>query len=629
MYTEEKCIQFFDNLKTKKHIVKDFAYEEYMFIKTIEESLQKESVIKKLYENNPEFVKNNNMVQFYLMGLKSTPIEILEDIINEPMSAQVLLKALENHTISEHSSRDKIYFDIQNALFDDTIKEHLYREIKPNNSFEMAEIYPLFARVTGGALDFLCKQLNFVNTACNLITDNRLAEEILDLHPDNEEIRTSIANNFRLSENVRNRAFNEGCIYEKITHTTDQMSSSMYESAIETLSMIDKVDEPIFQYSKRVITNLIQNNQLSESQQLDIVMRYANDKKTGYSWILDTLKKMTVYPSVFQKIVDTIGDGDINSVYIRDIFFSDNVPDKLLKERAKDAVKSLKGSMFISVDAEKLISKAISQKCIKDKTTYQTILDMNHYGFMEALTKDPYVPNDILRQIINKTINTNKSYIAIMAALNIGMNVYDTISGKKRESLYFEDVIKSITQPGPVKIYEIIHDKNIKFNIPVFAHNVFNVVNREGLIKYFKDAKSELKENVLLQNFMDKFINRYNESFAKDEIYTKLNLKVNKFSGEQNECEFDIKSLKDIYCAPTERLETALNKLSIFELSSLQNQLINKASNLQNIDSFVISEMWINFYKNIDNYIRINDTISDIIQKKEKEIEKECEIDER
>lgn len=593
------------------NIRKEFSYEEYKFIKSMEESTQLKETIDEFYKKNKDFVLNNNIAQFYLMGISATPIEVIKDIINSPMSSQVMLKALENETIGISSYSDALYNKIINSVFPETLKEHLHKRL-----------------ISSDALNFLVKEIDFRNDAAVLITDEGIAEKLLNRNPYDEKLRVAIANNFGLNDRIRNKAFDEGCNFEEIVNVTPHMISCMYESAIETLSMVTNVEEQNFKSAHKVLDYLIKKGFLSESQQLDIVMRYATETKPGYARVFSTLYKNTDYKSVFDKIVETKGKGDINSVYIRDIFLAENIPDSFLGARVRACIENIKDQAFVSRANEILIYKALSRECITKSETYEYLVRMNNFGFFDAISKDVSAPNDVLREIIKRTINSNYSNIAVQAALNIAMNKCNNINNKKTKNLYFRNVIASVNKISLRTYHNSLENKTEKFAVPVFAH-IFNSASRECLIKDLREAKKELKENIKTQNFIDKLIDRFEESMKKDDLFIKLNIKLSSYDGECKKEMFD-KDFFDIYYIPSEKLENTLKEFSLDEIICLKEAVMKDINDkLQSTDSFVATEHWIKFYRSLDNYLKVYQAIEKEINEKEKVLERVEEKDER
>ena len=201
--------------------------------------------------------------------------------------------------------------------------------------------------------------------------------------------------------------------------------------------------------------------------------------------------------------------------------------------------------------------------------------------------------------------------------------------GKKHKSLYFIKAIMSINKLDLKTYHNVLKEKDDKFDVSVFAHNIFNEVNKKCLINYFETAKELLKANKETEKFMNNFISRYKESFLKDDIYTKVNIEVSSYSGEFGETMFERKTLNNIFSASDEKLDEFFNSLSFPELLYFNTELMQQIARVDNIDDFVTSENWCNLYENMNSFIRVHQKIEHFINEKEKTYEKGAEVDER
>ena len=628
MYSEKECLDFFDNFKNCKNIKKEFSYDEYKVINELISSGHEESAIRKIFKDNENLILNSEMPQFYLMDSNATPINIVVRIIQDVMSVPVLLKAFNNQNIANAPDKDNIYKYISNSLFEGTIEEHIYKEISQNNDAYKNKKINNNTLFTEDAIQFLSTYLEKKFLPLNITRDNRFAEEMLNKYPDDEELRTTIANNVNLRDNIRNRAFDEGCVFEKITVPTQHMSDILYESAIETLSMVEKVDEPNFLVSKKVMENLIYGYALEEPKQLDIVLRYADDKKVGYSWLYSDLCEMTAEESVFEKIVDLVGNGDANSVYIRNIYKVPFVPDKFLSARAERIITDYKDSEFLGIEEQDVISKALVHECINKKELYEILLRKNHIPLIEDMAHCSQTPNDVLYNIIDKTISTNRSHIAVRAALNIAMNKVDSM-GNKQKSLFFTEMMMSLNKLGFEEYHNILKEKTDNFNVYTFIHNINKDINRECILDYMKEAKTYLRGHKEIETFIDKIIERQKESFKKDDTYNKLGIEITAYGGENEETMFERKTLTNIFSVPQDELKEALGELSFNEISFLKDELTKCVMNTYNTYEFSVSENRCKLYEKADIYIPTFQTINNTLKEKEKMYEKEVDVDER
>ncbi len=625
MLNNKELEYFFEKLNKTHPTIHPISYDRYRIINEICSATNIAEKIRELFEKEKDFIFDDETIQYYLMSNKNTPTDIAVEIFKNSISVPTALKVLERDDIAMLEDRDKIYKSIYNSLFPETIKEYLCATSNLYKNWVLVTEEPCNRNITQGALQFLSKQedLNYLPVA--LLTDDKFVEKLIETNPSNERLRAIVVNNTKLGDDIRNKAFDDGCDIEKVKNGTPYIISSVYESAMDTLSIVEDVNSPTYVRAKRLLERLIQNDVLGEAQQLDAVMRYVAEKRNGYNAVYSDISRKTKYESVMNKIIKEIGRGDPNHPAIDRIYFTSKVPNDLLRKRAEYIINSIKGNQFFGLETEKIIYKALDRECLKKRDSYDIILSCNHYGFNHALAQDSQAPNDVLRELIKKCKGTNQYSTMLIAAINIGMNKESNIG--KNKSLLFRKSVQSIIDMSPKDLMSVLNGGSINGLFPIYNHNL-REINEKAYIEYLESAKEELKIEPELQDFMEKWIKIQKESFERDKLYEKINLFITDYKGgEKNYIEFRQDCMQYVFLNSASSLESVFSKLSLGELRVLEEKIINSIPHLNSDINHL--ETYTHFYENVDNYVKVNNLLEKYIIEKEFEMELEKSEEER
>lgn len=325
----------FKNMVNKYLKVYNIPYDD-ITAKTIEEIYKKDgdgNLINHSYEKWCEFIKDVNIPKTCTTE-EAKRMEIIQTAIaKHPLlsndGAHKLLSStiLYNSAINEILKRDGFFSDI----YETALKKIPITELEKILDAEPTSKQPLceyaMKKIFNQAFDDIIKT---GNTNSKINTDifkhssqsNAIWKMICtNLNPINETILTNIVNNQIIDEKVRDKAFDLGCNWEKVSITTltPHIAQTMYPSIVvyQFDDIKDMVEDggygsmTLELFSKRALTHSIEWNLLSYEQKTDLLNRIAFEKPDYMTDAGELFVTMLIYEQekdLLEKMIEIIRD---------------------------------------------------------------------------------------------------------------------------------------------------------------------------------------------------------------------------------------------------------------------------------------------------------------------------------
>ena len=537
--------------------------------------------------------QNNSYVTCAIIQHKNVPMFIVNQIIKNtlqnydvpinPMKNEILFRGL--YFVLSDENINQIWEKLGTSIFVDMSK---FRHQKTNEAW--ATEYPFPEKVTEALCGFAMKskanrKQGIENLPFYYLKSDDYAKMLLDNKRCDETVRTCIASNPYLSDEVRNRAYNEGIIPMEIRNFTDYMMEDMYSIAAETYTEMKlnpytknnteptKEEMTAFRIAEDFLNKVIYNKMLPESMQLDLMHRLqeiaTNDADDN---ILYQLFQSTESSEVLKNIYSFRRNDTTEFA-----FSNPHMPKELLKKRMDELVEKTKRNRKIpSVKGTGETVLYAIKNIPLDDAQYDILLKYSDIYNNKNIVRSIHIPDKYLDQIIDKSLpiieniekhgNTNNNYIyqthtdiVRVATLN---KVLKGVFKDSKEFDYFCRCIKNDLTTAPKPNVEKINEKWYK--------------SAEKLLLNMK-GMDEKKRNAIIE---------------------KIKNSINEYEGQQ-------KTFLQSFSAKTEKIKDILEcekkgDYSMFDSSTLEKIFMERVHN------FLINYEFkpIELYKNIDALLK-------------------------
>jgi hypothetical protein len=336
---------------------------------------------------------------------------------------------------------------------------------------------------------------------------NTLAIGFLNLKIQNEKIHTALCNNQYISNELRNRAFNEQVVLEDIHFATPEMSAEIYMNIIDNV-MSDCFTQKRESPSIDLLVKLIENKQLSVAQERDLVNRcMAMDIEISKNECFKALTFSTIHEETMKDILDLCKKTNrSDEQQIRDFLELNESTNTSLREQLfNDTLDYTLNKKLTSI----ITTSTILNVC-KESPEYQKeflekfrhIFDkvkgksLENYIFVVTDTLSHW-PNEVIKSMLNDEKTPEE--VKIACELKLETDKYNFTPDEYEMFYYMEKNLLFSTFDTPEKVFSF-YNKLEKF--------VNNTKNPSETLKMAMDSA-----NLLLE---DK--ERYYEEFYHDSV---------------------------------------------------------------------------------------------------------------
>lgn len=227
----------------------------------------------------------------------------------------------------------------------------------------------------------------------NMIENKEIAERIVNDANSTELELNGIINNPNVSVKLKEKAFERGCIYEKIDFNISQPLSvfyDVYQSFVDTY--MDKsrsldTEQLMLGYA------LLESKYIPQSCQIDFLMRFLKEKTKKSDPFLEAMIKSTRYKEVIEKATELKNNCE------KFAYENQNITEKLLKHKMDELYKKI---IKWQEKEERFYNKKPYIISVKEITDYMQRVHLNDKD-VNKLTKiygSPY--NDDFRETLAK-----------------------------------------------------------------------------------------------------------------------------------------------------------------------------------------------------------------------------------
>lgn len=423
-----------DRLKMWKYIVSsdrdsarfDEAYSEDMrnkVLSIINETTTDEEVWQKIYDNIPKIDTLTLKEGFQHLAIamnKNCPTEIIEEIVQKYSNGKTITEAvssitkaiIENSMYREMSDKtlESVWKNKPNVLMDMFYSlsykgDRYYRNMQ---KFDIAEKNKeVFCNLY---LRRKAMMRNWRNTPYHCFANNELAKEIIEHPKAIEQVRTAIAYNERLSDEVRNMAFDhpEGVNIEELKEVaTPHMMEYIYSVAADTFTEQEinpisvskktypKAEKKPYDDAMYFLRSLVINRKLSQAMENDLFDRLYGMNLTKTNSVLGALLYYTDSPHIIKNAESVKNTKDRLNIY-----YNTNLS-KEIREKHMDEFAELyekKGEKAQEYVKTHLSHLARTQ--LLTEKTYKILIENN--GFEKEMAENPLTPDKWLKKIGEK-----------------------------------------------------------------------------------------------------------------------------------------------------------------------------------------------------------------------------------
>lgn len=346
--------------------------------------------------------------------------DIVDFIINKKKISAEMFTRFAFHT---WCTQDIINSAIKREDLDDLVMKELY--VKCNKDILFNKIYnvePRQPEVSQTFLMYMAKKIMNLEFAdipkeyvcvfahikneeyVKSILENTTFLESLDVDT-YERLIASIADNIYISDNVRQKAFNMDCDYDRVKNKTYEMKKAIYSRLVETY--IDMEYKPSDYENKQAknaaykrLTLLVENKELTNAQQLDLFHRLLC---TPYNAINSEKMRRLLFKHSTNPDILTF-DNATNAIEREAIMNNPNTSDRewlrFAKVEIDDIPAYVKRHGKITERQEKILTKTLSKKGFGEQE-FKKLLDTNEPTIYKIFATSYNSPRSVTKKLEN------------------------------------------------------------------------------------------------------------------------------------------------------------------------------------------------------------------------------------
>ena len=370
---------------------------------------------------------------------------------------------------------------------------------------------------------------NFFQSPFMYLEDNNLAKCILEGSYCDEFIRSSFVANRNLSEDIKNRSFDEGIDLRATAYCpTPYILDSIYRILANTcadavainpdsIKEMGNDEKSVYNDAVGLLTNYLMRGVLTENIQIDLYNRLIQFKMTKSNIVREALFKYTNVPEILENAPKVIN----NKSEIKAFCNNKNISFDNIKEIIAPIIKKLSHNPNRKLSAKELnaiYSVLNNPRIVLPNEYYETLAKVQNPLVAEYLSFSLNTPSKILDDIIKN--NSPKAYVfgthEVVTSSNaillkelknaFSSDIVCQIEKTIRDTSVFKHLIPDITNE-----HSLYYPKNV-WSLPNFSTHLDN----EYRIKAFSLPDNKVDKKALY-DFLD---NLKNKSITEPDKYT-------------------------------------------------------------------------------------------------------------
>ena len=500
--TEMDCIE----KMYKKDENAKFLYFSDKDTKEYCETANTSNAVQTALAKHPLTPYRKSILQYFMQSdiCKEAMKELLkrEEIVNRYTCASLLSK-ISDITMDDiiFSSKDSEKRPMGGMFFNIIVENHALNCIKKGNSGDLTpgEVYSF------------------------LYTDSLKTGEIFTYKDVSipEIFPTLIASNSFLDEDIRNRAFDEGCDWEKLKGYTPYMIEEMFDSVLDMMKLDQTTlsDKELEQHNIAcvIMRNWTWKNLLNENQQCQIINGLKDEnlfKNPSYRKCVKNILEKTTYPEVME-LFDKIDKNKLKNEKRFVLYIMNNSSPNIFQFQNKMLIKIYDDVFFDKTPNQyylNILQKAITNTDVGTDLFRAISTWKNENGIgaereniVLTAFKNPYMPTSVLKEQIQDMEETKTT--------NTKVYLFACISKNCNEDVLLKDQIFSILSRKPTILKYNLNVEKLK---DVLMQTLKNEnINKHSSHKSFLENEIKNIEKTIIslqlkqrEMEMDKIINK-------------------------------------------------------------------------------------------------------------------------
>lgn len=362
---------------------------------------------------------------------------------------------------------------------------------------------------------------NFFQSPFMYLEDNDLAKHILEGSYCDEFIRSSFVANRNLSEDIRNRSFDEGIdlratVYCPTPYILDSIYRILANTCADAVSInpdsikeMGNDEKSVYNDAIGLLVNYLKRDVLTENMQIDLYNRLIQFKMTKSNNIREALFKYTNVSEILENAPKVIN----NKSELRAFCSNKNISFKNVERIISPIVNKLSSNPNRKLSAKELnaiYSVLNNSRIVLPNEYYETLAKVQNPLVAEYLSFSINTPSKILDDIIKN--NSPKAYVFGNHEVFVSSNA---ILLKELKNTFSSDVVcqieKTIRDTSVFKylIPDITNEHSLYFPKEVWSLPNFSAHLDDYRIKSFSLSDNDVDKETLydfLNNLRDKSI---------------------------------------------------------------------------------------------------------------------------